>query len=113
MDQIIIDVIPELIATLVGIFIGSMAAFAVDRRAVAHARRKRKHLTLRNLLDELEENFTALKAVEPAYRATSYGKSVYISTIHTWRKGQDRRAPVRQGLARCHPPSGRRHVRAR
>lgn len=81
MDEILWDTLPELIATLVGIFIGSLAALAANRRQVRKEKQRRKALTLRNLLDELEENYNALRAVERAYRETPYGKSVYISSI--------------------------------
>jgi hypothetical protein len=70
-----------MIATLVGIFVGTLAALAADRYNERRRKRQRAGVILRSLVKELEENHATLKAVKPAYQRTAWGKSFYLSTI--------------------------------
>ena len=68
------------VATLIGVFVGALAALATDR----HNTRVRKHSRARTLAriqaKELNENYEVLQAARPAYAATPWGKSFYLST---------------------------------
>lgn len=74
------NVIAELIATLVGIFIGTLAAFAVDHHNEWVRKRQRAKIILRSLSQELAYNFNTLKDVRPAFINTPWGRSFYVST---------------------------------
>ncbi len=74
-------VITETIATLVGMFVGTLAALATDRYNERRRKRRRAKIILRSLSQELDDNCHTLRVVKPAYQKTSWGKSFYISTI--------------------------------
>ena len=68
------------VATLIGVFVGALAALATDR----HNTRVRKHRRARTLgrilAKELDENYEALRVARPAYATTPWGKSFYLNT---------------------------------
>jgi hypothetical protein len=71
----------EVLATLLGIFVGTLAALATDRYNERRRNRRRAKIILRSLAQELNENNSTLKAAKPAYKSKPWGKSFYISTI--------------------------------
>jgi hypothetical protein len=75
------NVLVETLAGLVGIFIGTLAALAVERYKERLANRRRAKTILRALSQELSENHHTLQTVRPAYSETSFGKSFYVGTI--------------------------------
>lgn len=75
------NVLVETIAGLVGIFIGTLAALAVERYKERLQNRRRARTVLRSLAQELAENHRTLQAVRPAYAQTPFGKSFFVSTI--------------------------------
>jgi hypothetical protein len=77
----------ELIAGLVGIFVGTLAALAVERFKERSQNRRRARTVLRSLARELGENQRTLQAVRPAYADTSFGKSFYVGTV-AWETAQ-------------------------
>jgi len=74
-------VLVQTIASLTGVFIGALAALAMNRHNTVRRHRQRARILLRNLSQELAENDDVLRAVRPAYEATPWGKSFYLSTI--------------------------------
>ena len=71
----------EVLATLLGIFVGTLAALATDRYNERRRNRRRARIILRSLAQELNENNSTLKTAKPAYKSKPWGKSFYISTI--------------------------------
>ncbi len=74
------SILIQLLITLVGIFVGTLAALAVERHAARKRKQQRAQIVLQALSQELNDNAATLKAVYPAYRETTWGKSFYIST---------------------------------
>jgi hypothetical protein len=74
------NLLAELVATLVGIFVGTLAALALDRHRERSRNRQRAVVLLRSLRQELDENAATLKGVLPAFESTPWGKSFYVST---------------------------------
>lgn len=74
-------IISEAIASLMGIFVGTLAALATDRRNEQRRKRRRAKITLRSLSQELAENHKTLQDAKPVYRNTPWGQSFYVSTI--------------------------------
>ena len=74
------NLLAELVVTLVGIFIGTLAALALDRRRERARNQQRAVVLLRSLRQELDENAATLKGALPAYESTPWGKSFYVST---------------------------------
>ena len=75
------DILVQTIASLVGVFVGALAALATNRHAIRNRHRQRARTLLRILSKELTENFETIHAVKPAYENTAWGKSFYLSTI--------------------------------
>ena len=73
--------IADTITTLIGIFVGTLAAIAADRYNQRRRKRRRAKIILRSLFRELNENHSTLRSVKLAYQKTAWGKSFYISTI--------------------------------
>jgi seryl-tRNA(Sec) selenium transferase len=71
----------ETIAALIGIFVGTLAALAVDRGRERRRKDKRAKVILRSLAQELNENHNTLQSVRSAYIATPFGKSFYVNTV--------------------------------
>ncbi|HSH01688.1 MAG TPA: hypothetical protein VLL52_04155 [Anaerolineae bacterium] len=78
--DIIINLFIQTTGAIIGIFIGTLAALALERRSAERKRRQRAQIILRSLANELKENYTILQEVRPAFRKTPWGKSFYIST---------------------------------
>ncbi len=74
-------VIVDIISTLIGIFIGTLAALAADRYNERRRNRRRAKIILRSIAQELNENYDTLRVVRPAYKSKAWGKSFYVSTI--------------------------------
>jgi len=85
--ELLQGVFTEMIAGLVGIFVGTLAALAVERFKERRRNRHRARTILRALAQELEENQRTLRAVRPAYTQTAFGKSFYVATI-AWETAQ-------------------------
>ncbi|MGD9101742.1 MAG: hypothetical protein PVF45_14770 [Anaerolineae bacterium] len=75
------NIVAETIATLVGIFVGTLAALLMDRRNEQRRLRQRARTVLRSLAQELSENYKTIKDAKPAYVSTPWGKSFYVSTV--------------------------------
>lgn len=75
------SIVSETIATLVGIFVGTLAALATDRRNEQRRKRRRAKTILRSLSQELSDNYKTLRDAKPVYLSTPWGRSFYISTI--------------------------------
>ena len=75
------DILAQAALTLVGIFVGTLAALATDRRNEQRQVRRRARVILRSLLQELCDNATVLQNVKPSYTGTPWGRSFYLSTI--------------------------------
>ncbi|HEV8377015.1 MAG TPA: hypothetical protein VGR38_12365 [Candidatus Polarisedimenticolia bacterium] len=71
----------QTIASLVGVFVGALAALAADRHNQRHRKRQRARSLIRILSQELTENHETLQSARPAYEATGWGKSFYLSTV--------------------------------
>lgn len=71
----------ESVATLVGIFVGTLAALLLDRRNGRRRLQRRSSIILRSLAEELEDNFQTIRKVKPGYVSTPWGKSFYVSTV--------------------------------
>src|SRR5262245_28150883 len=80
-DGILDDIATQSIASLVGVFVGALAALATNRHAIRKRHRQRARTLLRILSQELTENYQTLQSVKSAYESTSWGKSFYLSTI--------------------------------
>lgn len=75
------SIFAETLATLIGIFVGTLAALVTDRRNERRRLQRRARVVLKSLTHELEENFKTVQKVKPAYVSTLWGKSFYISTV--------------------------------
>jgi hypothetical protein len=75
------DIAAQIIGSLVGVFVGALAALATARRARHHQQKRRARTLLRILGQELTENYETLQLVKPAYESTSWGKSFYLSMM--------------------------------
>ena len=75
------SIISETVAALIGIFMGTLAALATDRRNERRRKRRRAKIILRSLAKELNDNHKTMQDVWPVYRRTPWGRSFYVSTI--------------------------------
>jgi hypothetical protein len=75
------NLISDTIATLTGIFVGTLSALAIDRRNEQRRNRRRAAIILHSLSHELDDNYRTLRDAKPAYLKTPWGRSFYISTI--------------------------------
>jgi K+-sensing histidine kinase KdpD len=57
-------IIAETIATLLGIFVGTLAALATDRYNERRKKQRRARVILRSLSQELNENYDTLRSVK-------------------------------------------------
>lgn len=74
-------ILTDVVGTLIGIFVGTLAALATDRYNERRRNRRRAKIVLRSLAQELNENYETLRAVKPTYQSKPWGKSFYVSTI--------------------------------
>jgi len=72
--------IVETTATMIGIFTGTILAFAVDKYNERQKKKKRAKVLLRSIARELRENYGAILQAKQEYEETPWGKSFYIST---------------------------------
>lgn len=75
------NVLAEAMGAVIGVFVGTLLALAVDRRNQRLRRRERAKLVLRMISQELTENFNTLQQVRSAYFTTPFGKSFYVNTV--------------------------------
>lgn len=75
------NLIMELAVTLTGIFLGTLAAFGVDRFSERQKKKKMAQIILHSLKKELTENYNIMRGVMDEYVHTPWGKSFYVSTI--------------------------------
>jgi hypothetical protein len=68
-------------ASLIGVFVGALAALATDHHRTRRRQERRARTLLRILTQELAENHETILAVRPAFESTAWGKSFYLSTI--------------------------------
>ena len=80
-NELLNSLLVNVIASIVGVFIGALAAFAADRWQTRRRKRQRALTLLRTLIQELSENHETLRSVKPAYQQTAWGKSFYVSTM--------------------------------
>ena len=80
MLDLLVEALPDLIATLVGVAIGGIGALFANRRSELFRKRKRKQILLRNISQELTDSYNAMRTALPVYEAKG-GVSFYISTI--------------------------------
>jgi hypothetical protein len=71
----------QTLASIAGVFIGALAALAIDHHNTRSRQRRRARTLTRILTQELAENYQTLKAVQPAFEKTDWGKSFYLSTV--------------------------------
>jgi hypothetical protein len=74
-------ILVETIATLIGIFVGTLSALVIDRWNQRRRLRRQARVVLRSLSQELSENFKSIQNARPAYASTPWGKSFYVSTV--------------------------------
>jgi len=74
-------ILVQTVASLVGVFVGALAALATNRHGIRNRQKRRARTLLRILGQELAENQETLRAVKPAFESTAWGKSFYLSTI--------------------------------
>ena len=74
-------ILVDIIGTLIGIFVGTLAALATDRYNERRRNRRRARIILRSLAQELNENYETLRDVKPTYQSKPWGKSFFVSTI--------------------------------
>jgi hypothetical protein len=75
------EVLPEMIATIVGVGLGGMGALYNSRRQVNQVKEKRAKIFLKNLESEIAENIQVVNLALHTYRYTDYGKSFYLGSI--------------------------------
>jgi hypothetical protein len=74
------ELVTQTVATLIGIFVGSLSALMMDRYTERVRKRRRARIVLRSLALELRANYKTLESVKAAYQNTAWGRSFYIST---------------------------------
>jgi len=74
-------VFSDVVASLVGIFIGTLLALYIDRRNAHRRLRRRSKVVLRSLALELNEDYQTIKDAKAAYLKNPWGKSFYLSTV--------------------------------
>lgn len=75
------EVLPEMIATIVGVGLGGMGALYNSRRQVNEVKEKRAKIFLKNLESEIAENIQVVNLALHTYLYTDYGKSFYLGSI--------------------------------
>ena len=75
------EVLPEMIATIVGVALGGMGALYNSRRQVNDVKQKRAKIFLKNLESEITENMQVVNLALNSYLYTDYGKSFYLGSI--------------------------------
>ena len=75
------EVLPEMIATIVGVALGGMGALYNSRRQVNDVKQKRAKIFVKNLESEIAENMQVVNLALNSYLYTDYGKSFYLGSI--------------------------------
>ena len=75
------EILPEMIATIVGVALGGMGALYNGRRQVNEVKQKRAKIFLKNLESEIAENMQVIDHALQTYLYTDYGKSFYLGSI--------------------------------
>lgn len=75
------EVLPEMIATIVGVALGGMGALYNSRRQGNAVKQKRARIFLKNLESEITENMQVIELALQSYLYTDYGKSFYLGSI--------------------------------
>ena len=81
------EILVQTTASVVGVFVGALAALAINRRNIRIHQRQRARTLLRLLTQELTENYETILAARPAYETTPWGKSLFVSMI-AWETAQ-------------------------
>ncbi|MEM9304178.1 MAG: hypothetical protein AAGE01_18835 [Pseudomonadota bacterium] len=76
----LVEALPELIATLIGVAVGGTIAFASENIRERRAMNRKAFLVLRSLAREMRENYKVMVDVLPHYESTPYGKSFFLNT---------------------------------
>jgi hypothetical protein len=79
--EFINNLLVQAAGSLIGVFVGALAALATDRYNTRRVKQQRAKTLLRILVQEMTENHETMRAVKSAYQNTPWGKSFYISTI--------------------------------
>jgi hypothetical protein len=79
-QALVADFVIQTLAALIGILVGTLAAFAIDRRKEQQKMQRRAQIVLRSLQKELVDNYRVLQKARPAYRKTPFGRSFYVNT---------------------------------
>ncbi len=77
----IAEILPEMIATIVGVAIGGMGALYNNRRQSNVFKRNRAMILLKNIDNELRESAKTIVDAKEAFQAARFGKSFYLSSI--------------------------------
>lgn len=80
MNQLLVDALPELIATLVGVAVGGTLAFAAENFRQRLTRHRQAYILLRSLARELHGNHEVIERALPHFRNTPFGKSFFLTT---------------------------------
>jgi len=80
MHDYLIQAIPELIATVVGVSLGGFFAFAAERHRERGRRNKLAVTVLRSISQELRTNHEVTTSVLPHFETTRFGKSYFLYT---------------------------------
>ena len=80
MQEYLIEAIPELIATVVGVTLGGFFAFAAERHRERGRRNKLAVTVLRSISQELRTNYDVTTSVLPHFQSTPFGKSFFLYT---------------------------------
>ena len=80
MQDYLIQAIPELIATVVGVTLGGFFAFAAERHRERGRRNKLAVTVLRSVSQELRTNYDVTTSVLPHFQTTTFGKSYFLYT---------------------------------
>jgi hypothetical protein len=74
------EILPEMIATIVGVGIGGMGALYNSRRRNSVFKLHRAKILLENLEQELCANMAVIDDAKKAYQNNHYGKSFYLNS---------------------------------
>jgi hypothetical protein len=74
------EILPEMIATIVGVGIGGMGALYNSRRRNSVFKLHRAKILLKNLEQELKANMVVIADAKIAYQNNHYGKSFYLNS---------------------------------
>jgi hypothetical protein len=79
-NGLLLEALPELIATLIGVAVGGTLAFASENIRERRLMNRKAFLVLRSLAREMRDNYKVMVDVLPHYETTPYGKSFFLNT---------------------------------